>query len=391
MTVQPTHRRLTLLLIKPSKYDDEGFVIRYRKGFLPSNTLACLHALSDEIQRRGTLGSDVQVDVQLLDDTVHHIDIKHIARRARDRGNKTLICLAGVQTNQFPRAADLALQFRSEGLDVLLGGFHVSGSMRMLSSTPPEIQSLLNAGVTIVLGEVEDSLETIFRDGLNGTLQPIYNCLDDPPDLRNRPLPKIDKRYLRHFVTSNYGTIDCGRGCPFHCSFCTIINVQGRRMRCRDAETLKEGLRANYLNNSVSFYFFTDDNFARNRNWEEIFDAMISLREEEHIPLEFMTQVDVLSYRIPNFIRKARRAGCSQVFIGVESLNPDNLSAAEKTQNKVEDLQNLVTAYHAEGVMTHASYIIGFPFDTRSSVRRDMKRLTGDLRFKQASFFMLTP
>jgi radical SAM superfamily enzyme YgiQ (UPF0313 family) len=386
-----TPQRLVVVLIKPSKYDDLGYVIRYRKGFLPSNTLACLAALTDEVRRKGTLGADLEWRIELLDDTVQEIPVDAIGRRGRRAGTRMVVGLVGVQTNQFPRAADLALAFRRQGIDVLIGGFHISGSLAMFASTPPEIQRLLDSGVSIVAGEVEGRWANILADALHGEIHPVYNFLSVPPDLCGQPIPKTDRRYLRHFLTANFGTIDAGRGCPFHCSFCTIINVQGRRMRSRDVESLIAGIRENYRTSRVSFYFITDDNFARNPWWEEILDGLIRLREVEQIPMEFMMQVDTLAYRLRNFVRKSRQAGCSQVFIGMESLNPKNLAAAGKDQNDVDDLANLVTAFHGEGIMTHAAYIIGFPLDTSASVRDDIERLKRELCVKQASFFMLTP
>src|SRR5208337_3280845 len=105
------------------------------------------------------------------------------------------------------------------------------------------------------------------------------------------------REYLRKFAASNFGTLDCGRGCPFECTFCTIINVQGRKMRFRSADHIAESIRRNYHENGITFYFFTDDNFARNKNWEAIFNALIRLRTDEKIPVRFMMQVDVLSGR----------------------------------------------------------------------------------------------
>lgn len=382
-------RCLTIVLIRPSKYDDDGYVVRFRKGFLPSNTLSCLLGLTEDVRRKGILGS-VRLETQLLDDTVQPIPVRAIARRAKRRGNRTLVCLAGVQTNQFSRASDLALKFRREDVDVLIGGFHVSGSLSVLPTVPREIRELTDVGVCIVAGEVEGRWAGILQDAAQGRLQPSYDFLGDPPALAHEPLPAIHEPYLRRFLTSNFGTIDAGRGCPFSCSFCTIIHVQGRKMRCRDPRALLRSVRDNYRDHGISFYFFTDDNFARNPAWERILDGLISLREVEGLPLEFVMQADVLSYRIPNFIRKARRAGCTQVFLGLESLNPENIVSAGKNQNDVGDVANLVAAYHAEGIMTHAAYIIGLPFDTPASVRADVERLkqTG---VKQASFFMLMP
>ena len=58
----PLYDRLHLCLVKPSKYDDDGYVIRYWKGVLPSNTLACLYGLSEDVKKRGALGEKLDVE-----------------------------------------------------------------------------------------------------------------------------------------------------------------------------------------------------------------------------------------------------------------------------------------------------------------------------------------
>lgn len=384
-------RRLVIYLIKPSKYDDDGYVIRYWRGVLPSNTLTCLYGLTEDIRERGALGPRLAWRVELIDETVQRVDVRAILRAGRRRGTKALVCLAGVQSNQFARASDLALAFRAGGLDVLIGGFHVSGSLAMLPQVPPEIQALVDAGVSVVAGEIEGRWEGMLRDALAGRLRPIYNFLLEPPALQPAPMPRVSKRYVRRFVSPNYSTLDCGRGCPFNCSFCTVINVQGRAMRFRDVGRLLETIRENSRRHRISSYFFTDDNFCRNRHWEAILDGLIRLRRDEGIRIAFMVQADTQSYKLPNFVAKAKAAGCSQVFIGLESLNPQNLEAAGKRQNRLESFRALFDAYREAGINTHVAYIIGFPFDTTASVRQDIRRLADELGPEQASFFMLTP
>lgn len=161
-------RRVNIVLIKPSKYDDDGYVIRHLKGVLPSNTLACLYGLAEDVRRRGVLGN-LKWKIQLLDETVHKIDVRKIVRASRHRDTKTVVCLVGVQTNQFPRAADLAVQFREAGLDVLLGGFHVSGTLAMFDEVTAEIRTLIDQGITIVKGEVDEAWGSIIQDALGGS------------------------------------------------------------------------------------------------------------------------------------------------------------------------------------------------------------------------------
>jgi radical SAM superfamily enzyme YgiQ (UPF0313 family) len=382
---------LTVVLIKPSKYDDEGYVIRHFRGVLPSNTLACLYSLTEDLNRCKALGDNLEIKTKILDDTVQGIPVEQIIRTGNRAHCRTVIAMVGVQSNQFPRASDLARRFRAGGLQVLIGGFHVSGTLSLFPDIKPEIQELIDLGVTMVKGEVEETWGEILADALQDRLKPIYDFMDRKPDLVDKPIPTIHRSYLKHFITSNFGTIDCSRGCPYNCSFCTIINVQGRKMRFRSVATLAGAIRENYRRHNINFYFFTDDNFSRNASWREIFAMLANLRAEEGIFVRFMIQVDTQAYKIPDFVELAFRAGCTQVFIGMESINPKNLKAVGKAQNHVQDYNKMIAAWHTAKIATHIAYIIGFPFDTPQSVEEDVRRLKQELGVGQASFFMLTP
>jgi radical SAM superfamily enzyme YgiQ (UPF0313 family) len=385
-------RRLHLYLIKPSKYDDDGYVIRYLRGVLPSNTLSTLFSLTEDQHRSGALGDGLEVRTTVIDETVQMVPVRRILRRAnRQRDTRTVIALVGVQTNQFPRASDLALQFRDGGLPVMIGGFHVSGLLALIPQIPDDIRHLMERGVTIVKGEVEDKWGGLLSDALHGRLRPMYDYLQEKPDLYSKPIPAVHDSYMKRFAFPGFGTIDAGRGCPFDCSFCTIINVQGKVMRHRSEQLIEQRVRNDYHSKGINFYFFTDDNFARNKNWEAIFDKLIRLRRDEGLNLGFIMQVDVLSYKIPGFIARAKEAGCCSVFIGMESINQKNLEAAGKTQNDVDDFKNLIAAWHNAGIITHVGYILGFPHDTAESIRDDIRRLREEVRPDLASFFILTP
>jgi radical SAM superfamily enzyme YgiQ (UPF0313 family) len=384
-------KTIHLYLIKPSQYDDDGYVVRHWRGVLPSNTLACLAGLTEEAIKQNNLSNFYNIKVHLLDEIVDKIPVKKICRSQRWGLAKTIVCMVGVQTNQFPRACDLAHQFRKAGLTVMIGGFHVSGYLALLPDIPADIQGLMDAGVSVVKGEVEETWSQLLQDAIQDNLKPMYDFLNAKPDLYTKPIPAIRKKYLRKFVASNFGTLDCGRGCPFECTFCTIINVQGRKMRFRSAEHIAKAIRRNYEENGITFYFFTDDNFARNKNWEAIFDVLIQIRKEDKIPVEFMMQVDVLSWKIKNFVTKAREAGCINVFIGMESVDPGNLAAAGKKQNQVNEYRYLIEAYRKSDISTHVGYIIGFPLDTVDSIRRDLKFLMNEVQPDHASFFILMP
>ena len=102
-------------------------------------------------------------------------------------------------------------------------------------------------------------------------------------------------------------SFDAGRGCPFLCSFCTIINVQGRKSRYRTADDIEALVRVNHAN-GVRYFFITDDNLARNRNWESIFDRLIALRQEG-LNSRFVIQVDTACHKIPALHREGGGGG----------------------------------------------------------------------------------
>ncbi|HEY3304658.1 MAG TPA: radical SAM protein [Candidatus Binatia bacterium] len=383
--------KLRIVLIKPSKYDDDGYVIRFWRGVLPSNTLNVLHGLTEDVKQRRALG-DIDLEVVTFDETAEKLPVKKIIRWSRRTGTKLLVCLVGVQTNQFPRAFDLAKRFRAHGIDVMMGGFHTSGTVSMLGDQEPDIQELFREGITAISGEVEGKWEGILADCLAGQLKPLYHYAGDLQnlvDIGDAPLPVTSPKTMKHFAQPAFGTADTSRGCPFACSFCTIINVQGRKMRERSPESIAAMARRNYHEHGVTFYFFTDDNFARKKLWRETFEAIIKLREEG-IKISFMMQVD-LAKKPKDFVALAAKAGCSQVFIGMESVNPENLKAEGKAQNKVEEYQGIIKEWHDAGIVVHTGYIIGLPWDTKEGVKRDAEYLMNVIQPDQASFFMLTP
>src|SRR5690348_16915513 len=118
-----------LILIKPTHYDDDGYPITWLKSHIPSNTLAALYGLGDDCRQRQVLGADVEIVIKPFDETNTRVRPKRIVADVRKAGGKALICLVGVQSNQFPRAVDLARQFLKAGLPVAMGGFHAAGCL----------------------------------------------------------------------------------------------------------------------------------------------------------------------------------------------------------------------------------------------------------------------
>ena len=385
----PAKRRFQLVMIKPSHYDDDGYVIQWVRAFIPSNTLGVIYSLARDSARRGVLGPDTAIDITVIDEINARVRVNKLLARYRRNGSFGLVTIVGVQSNQFPRALDIARPFRVAGVPVVIGGFHVSGCLAMLPEMQADLKTALDLGVSLFAGEVEGRMDKLLQDAVNGTLQPIYNYLNDLPSLEDEPTPILPAEHLRRTI-QHIGAFDAGRGCPFQCSFCTIINVQGRKSRRRSAEDVERTIREHWAE-GIRDFLITDDNMARNKDWEAIFDRIIALRERDRMNLRLIIQVDALAHKIPNFIEKAARAGVGRVLIGLESINAANLIAAKKRQNKITEYRKMLLAWKKTGAITTAGYILGFPFDTPESIREDIEIIKKELPLDILEFFCLTP
>jgi len=427
-------RTLRVYFIKPSKYDDRGRVAHFWKGVLPNNTLTVLAALNESYNAvRADAGVhvetvlwDEQVDGPILPETVHAIREKSL-----DDGVETIIGLAGVQTNQYPRGRDLALQFRREGFTVLFGGFHVSGYRESRVF-------LEDCGITTVVGEAETLWVSMLDDYLAGELRPSYSVTDGiraktgsgeimVPLITEAQLPAVSDAYLKRFAAKTMTTIDTSRGCPFTCSYCSVKNVMGRTMRARDPDAVVRWIRDAARHHGIDSLFIVDDDFFRSPSWEPILEGMAAFRREGN-ELSFMMQVDAEAaafgplapgetpttqrQRCERFLKLAADAGCYSAFVGFETFNPQNLLLTTKVQNlakehrrKKDDVAGAASAalagvkekyrrvcenWHRHGIAVHCGYMIGFPFDGPECGRQSAEWLL-EVGVDLASFFVVTP
>ena len=361
---------LRIILIKPSKYAVGGYVERFRWGFMPNSTLAHLRSLTPaEID--GMPCETIAVDEYVQS------DLSYLDLLQKTDGCRTLLALVGVQSHQFQRALDLAAFARLRGVDgCVIGGPHP------ITCDTGEFRT---SGVSFALSEAESIWMSILRDACRGELQPVYGndhrWVDtlDPPVLS--PLPRRD---LRRYAVPMLG-IYPARGCPFTCNFCSVIQIAGRRIRSQPVRTTMDSLKAAKAG-GVQFIMFTSDNFNKYPEANELLEAMVA----EKIRLPFFVQCDAQVYRQPEFVELLGRAGCFQVFVGVESFSREALRDAHKLQNRPEHYSEIISLCRRNGITTHFSNILGFPSDTEDSVLEhfhQLKELAPDI----ASFYILTP
>jgi radical SAM superfamily enzyme YgiQ (UPF0313 family) len=175
------------------------------------------------------------------------------------------------------------------------------------------------------------------------------------------------------------------RGCPFTCNFCSVIKIAGRQVRSQPIETTLASLRA-AKGRRRHGHPVHPDNFNSYSGAEELLEGMI----EEDLRLPFFVQCDAQVHRQEDLLELLARAGCFQVFVGVESFSREALRGAHKLHNHPEHYARIVELCRRHGITSHFSNIIGFPGDTEDGVREHLRALR-QLRPDVASFYILTP
>ena len=255
---------------------------------------------------------------------------------------------------------------------------------------PPELQEAQALGISLFAGEAEGRLEQVLRDAWNGTLKPLYNYMDDLPSLEGAPSPMLPATRIKR-TAGGHPSFDAGRGCPFQCSFCTIINVQGRKSRRRSADDIEQ-IDPRAMSRRASTASSSPTTISRaTRIGKRSSTASSSCARGEGMDIKFIIQVDTLCHRIPNFIEKAGRAGVARVFIGLESINPDSLLAAKKRQNKITEYRKMLLDWKSGRRHDLCRLHSGLPDRHAESIVRDIEIIKRELPIDLLEFFCLTP
>jgi hypothetical protein len=357
------------VIVKPSKYDETGFVERFRRGFMPNTTVPYLASMTPP----EVAGSPCEV--RTVDEYVQ-TDLDYLSLFQREEGVRVLVALVGVQSHQLHRALDVAAYARSRGAQAVIGGPHP-----MTCDTT----MLQGRGVAFALSEAEIVWPAILENALSGELAPVYGGGRrwerrlDPPVL----VPP-GKRSLARYAVPMLG-IYPARGCPYSCNFCSVIKIAGHRVRSQPVETTLASLRA-AKSAGVRFVMFTSDNFNKYPEVRELLDAMIA----ERIGLPFFAQCDAQIHRQEDLVELMARAGCHQIFVGAESFDTEALRGAHKFHNDPSRYAKIVALCRENGITSHFSNILGFPQDTKRGILRHLATLS-ELAPDVASFYILTP
>jgi hypothetical protein len=366
---------MRVVVIKPSKYTSAGHVERFRWGFMPNSTVPHVRSMTPDRIAGGSGEAHTPIEVHTIDEYVH-TDLRYLSLLERQRGGQTLVALAGVQSHQFHRALDLAALARRNGCLAVIGGPHV-----MTCDTSP----LHGSGVSFALAEAELIWPQIIADAASGQLQPVYGQEERwQQELTPPAIVPPSRTDLGRYVVPMLGLYPA-RGCPFLCNFCSVTKIAGRRIRSQSIATTLASLRAAKAA-GVRLIMFTSDNFNKYAEAEALLAAMV----EERLGLEFFVQCDTQIARQEGLVALLAKAGCFQMFVGVESFNRQTLLAAAKGQNRPETYQDIVRLCREYRIGAHFSNIIGFPQDTEREIDEHLKTLR-DIGPNWASFYILCP
>ena len=360
---------LRVVIVKPSKYAVDGYVERFRWGFMPNSTVPYMRSMTPSVL------DDTLVEVHTVDEYVH-TDLQYMPLLNRPQGGRTLLALVGVQSHQFHRALDLAAFARRRGCMAVIGGPHA-----MTCDT----SMLHGCGVSFAQAEAELIWREILHDATEGELQPVYGRHQRwQHEIEAPVVVPPSSEDLGRYVIPMLGLYPA-RGCPFLCNFCSVIKIAGRKIRSQSIDTSLASLRAAKAA-GVRTIMFTSDNFNKYPEAETLLGAMI----DEQLGLEFFVQCDTQIARQEQMVELLARAGCFQMFIGVESFNRQVLLTAHKGQNRPETYRDIVRLCREHGISSHFSNIIGFPQNGEQEIHEHLQVLR-EMDPTWASFYILCP
>jgi radical SAM superfamily enzyme YgiQ (UPF0313 family) len=299
-----------------------------------------------------------------------------------------IVCLSSISSTA-PRSYELADYYRQQGLPVVLGGAHPSFL---------PLEGLEHADY-VICGEGDEALsELINALETGGSLAGIHNlCYRDGDSIRQNPwrpflgdldsLPIPNYNLIHGWKAKNKRgvvSIATSRGCPFNCSFCSVILLFGRKHRVYSIDRVIAEIRQNGLQSR--HIFFCDDNFTADRQrTKELCERIIA----EGIKIEWSAQVRVESAKDPELLGLMAKAGCYIVFVGLESINPATLKAYNKSQT-VEGIKDCVTNFHKFGIKVHGMFVFGSEED-HFQVIRDTVKVSRQMDLDSLQYLILTP
>jgi len=279
--------------------------------------------------------------------------------------------LVGIQTyiSSSGRAYELARQWRQRGAKVVLGGLHPT-------SLPEEAAASADAVCT---GPAETVWGQILDDFEHGRLRTFYHGRREG-SAALVPMPRRELMNQRAYLVRH--TMVTSRGCPHACDFCYKSSFWGSRYyEARPIADLERELAAM----DDRLVFFLDDNLLANRRHAR---ALFEVLRGSGFVWQAAASLDVV--RDPRYLEAAYEAGCRSLFVGFESLAPENMRGNNKLVNAAADYGKACRRLHDAGIMINGSFVFGFDCDGPDVFDRTVD-FAIENKLLTATFHVLTP
>ena len=274
-----------------------------------------------------------------------------------------LVCIT-TQTVNASRAYAIAAKFRQQGSKVVLGGPHAS-------AVPDEAHEHCDA---VAIGNAETMIESIIADTENNQLKPQYH----------NSIPATIPAHAKGYVNGSWQTsILASRGCELNCSFCSMQNIFGDFYLQRQASEVLEDV----AKTTSDFVTFVDDNFyGASRQAHDYYNQIISAVGAKGISWLAQVRLPILT---DDVLSRFRDNNCSGVFIGFESINPNNSKDVGKKVD-VDYFLNQIRRIHDKGLGVVGSFIFGFDEDTPETLQSTVDFCI-ESKMELTAFSVLTP
>lgn len=290
-----------------------------------------------------------------------------------------------------PRAYHLAKKVGNS--TVVMGGPHVSFEAK---------EALKNGADYVLRKEAEHSLVQLIkalesRDtekklkdiaGLSyKNQQGDYQNNPDPDYVDLSSIPWPDLTLIEGYEKMTQIPIQTTRGCPYNCNFCQVVQLFGRKYRMQDSEDVAREIE-HYRNTPLwgKPIFFYDDNFTASF---ERTRKLINIVDQRNLaPNGWSAQARVNCAERTKLLKRMAATGCTRLYIGIESINPEALIEFNKKQ-KVEEIKKGVKKIREAGISVHGMFMLGAESDTLKTIKETIK--FAQKHVDTAQFLALTP
>lgn len=278
-------------------------------------------------------------DCRLRDCNVETLDADDIAWA-------DIVFVGGMIAQQVASLALIA-DLKRQGKMVVVGGPDATSSPH-----------LYDAADYLVLGEAEITLPRWLADYGDGRAAHKYECGAEKADMSTSPVPRFDLLKFHRYL---HVGVQHGRGCPFNCEFCDIIELFGRVPRLKSADQVLSEIQTLYDLGYRGHIDFVDDNFIGNKR--EVMKMLPPLKlwlEEHKWPFEFTTEASINLADDDALLQMMQEVGFFAIFVGIESAEEETLVAMQKRQNTRRSQADCIKKIYSHGIFVNAGYIIGF-------------------------------